>query len=266
MKPLPVDLIATKRGSLASASDNASGVIAGGGADLSSDGEASGAPASGAALGSGGVVFFRSSVMTAILSLPLRIEQRHLRRHFRKRLLHRPSHWKHMRRRALPKLKTYGTRSAPLITQGVFVSEIWCEIAPRGRRHRIADQRPKYAMVVRTGEAIQELPVEIITHATRKRPSASNPRQPRPLKARFLPSWNSKSCGVVMLGSPWPPSPVLTANHIAHWRPAYRRSLPQRQAPQHRILDTVRSTHSGTDCWPWHVRPSDRANCQACEA
>ena len=46
MKPLPVDLIATKRGSLASASDNASGVIAGGGADLSSDGEASGAPAS----------------------------------------------------------------------------------------------------------------------------------------------------------------------------------------------------------------------------
>lgn len=43
---------------------------------------------------------------------------------------------------------------------------------------------------------IAELPIVIVTHVVRNKPSASNPRQPRPLRVRFLPSWNSKSCGV----------------------------------------------------------------------
>jgi hypothetical protein len=67
-------------------------------------------------------------------------------------------------------------------------------------------------------ETIQELPVAIITHVMRKKPSASNPRQPRPLRVRFLPSWNSKSCGGVMLSSPRPPTRAIAANHITHWR------------------------------------------------
>jgi hypothetical protein len=53
---------------------------------------------------------------------------------------------------------------------------------------RANDYPPKYAMVERIGEVTQELPVAIITHVMSKKLSASNPRQPRPRSARFLPS------------------------------------------------------------------------------
>jgi len=76
----------------------------------------------------------------------------------------------------------------------------------------------RLTMVVRIGEAIQVIPVAIVTHVISKRPSARSPRQPRPLRARFLPSWNSKSCDSAILASPCPPTRPVAANQVAHGR------------------------------------------------
>jgi hypothetical protein len=90
-------------------------------------------------------------------------------------------------------------------------------------------------MVDRIGEVIQELPVAIITHVMRKKPSANSPRQPRPLSARFLPSWNSKSCGWVMVSPPRPPTRAIAANNITHWRKVAARCFLRQGPPQHRF-------------------------------
>jgi hypothetical protein len=69
----------------------------------------------------------------------------------------------------------------------------------------------------RIGDHSAGLPIVIVTHVVRNKPSASNPRQPRPLKARFLPSLEFKIMRGGHLGSLCPPTRAIASHHACHW-------------------------------------------------